>query len=332
MANKGLAILKIVEGLTQGMVQGLEIKRQREMDQQRFNLAQKQEERAQSRFEQEQRFREKDFGLREKRIGLEERQLERQEQELDKPFEQTREAERLRFVEDLERGTQKQKLEVQEGQKKKAESKKDIIRLSTKREKIDKEFRPMERLYGSIDRLKQKFQNDPSSLNPQERVQLVRLLVPLSEINPGVVREGEVALVREQAGALDRISQLFNQQVKGEAIGDKVVEDMFKTAETLKPVVNNMKADAMVNIAEEGKSFGLDMDSLKTVLGDTNLKIIQDPSSFASFGKSKDDQSPERKVNINGKEVIVTPDLEKRARDIFTRKRGQASSGATGSF
>jgi hypothetical protein len=155
-------------------------------------------------------------------------------------------------------------------------------KLSGNVEKLDKEFRPLEKLYGSIEVLRQKFEKDPDSLSPQDRLQLVRATVPLVELNPGVVREAEFETFRSQTSVLEQISQRFEKATTGKGIGDEVVTEIFGSARTLKPVVAHAKADALKRIGNIAAARGLE-GQIDILFGDRNLELISDPSRFAVF-------------------------------------------------
>ena len=169
-------------------------------------------------------------------------------------------------------------------------------KLITKREALDKEFRPLERLYGSIDQLEQKYKS--GKFNPQDSVQLIRLIVPLSEVTPGVVREQEVVMTSDQQSSLDKAQGFTIKKLTGQSLTDKVISDMFDTVKTLKPVVSQLKAKGISNIAEESKLFKVDKN-IDVILGEKNKLLIQDPQMFAQFGKPKKPVTAEQAVSSN---------------------------------
>ncbi len=162
--------------------------------------------------------------------------------------------------------------------------------LTTKKDVIEKQFQPFERLYGSIGELKQKWMD--GKLNPQDEIQLVRLLVPLSEINPGVVRESEAAMVQSAQSTLGQISSYANQKATGEPLGNTVVKQLFDTADSLRPVVANQKIDLLTNLAGEVNDASLG-GKLNIILGNRNVELLKNPSMFANFSiNSKKDTPP----------------------------------------
>jgi hypothetical protein len=202
--------------------------------------------------------------------------LEAETGEFTKPIADTREYKLRAATEKLKEPIELQKINAE----KKKDEKKDKFTLIDKRDALDKEFRPFERLYGSIGNLEQKFQT--GNLNPQDRLQLVRIIVPLSEINPGVVREAEQDMVLAQQGIFSKVKGYITGNVTGEKINDTVVKEMFDAARSLKPVVDNMKYDSVRNIESQAKDLGLDK-YLPVILGDKNSKLLKRPNSFASF-------------------------------------------------
>jgi len=197
---------------------------------------------------------------------------------------------------------------LKQGITSKKDLKKDKWRIVSKREKVDKEFRPFERLYGSIQTFRKKFKE--GRLNPQDRVQLIRLLVPLTEINPGVVREGEVRMVEAQAPIQNQIKAFFHGNVTGEKITDEIVADMFDTASTLRPVAANIKVDALSKLKAQIDDIGLS-DKAEVILGKHNLSLMSDPSIFAQFGIDKPSEKLEGPTPSNMSEGDIDKEIEK---------------------
>jgi hypothetical protein len=180
--------------------------------------------------------------------------------------------------------------------------------LIVKREKIDKDFRNLERLYGGIDALEQKFV--AGKLNNQDRIQLLRSLVPLSEVNPGVVREAEVALTVDQQSALSKMSTLIKGQATGAKISDDVIKELFDSAKTLRPVTAGLKFAVIKNIADQAQEFGVG-DKLNLILGSQNLKLLQDPEKFAQFAERAQPRRPERVADQQEQKTFKNPEEER---------------------
>ena len=154
--------------------------------------------------------------------------------------------------------------------------------LTTKREVFEKEMRPFERLYGGIDQFRKSFQD--GTLNAQDRIALVRSMVPLTEINPGVVREAEVALVTDQQSVFDAVQSWKSGKFEGVKVPDNVIEQLFSSAEKLKPVVDKMFFTGIENIRNQAIDEGL-ATKLDVILGKHNIPILDDPSKFALIDK-----------------------------------------------
>lgn len=169
---------------------------------------------------------------------------------------------------------------LQRTQKKEQEQVKLAENYRTKIEKIDKDFTPFERLYGSIDQLEEKF--NAGKLNPQDRQQLIRLLVPLTEINPGVVRGEEVSVVNAQQSRLNRVSGFFQGELTGKQMTDTVAKELFDTARSLKPVVSNIKFDRVSDVANLAERRGLGED-IPFILGNKNRALLENQDAFAVF-------------------------------------------------
>ena len=165
-----------------------------------------------------------------------------------------------------------------------ADKVKVMKQLKDSTDKISKEFRPFDRLYGSIDSFKRKFIK--GTMNPQEKLQLIRLLVPLTEINPGVVRSDEVNMVNQQQSRMDILRGFVRGELDGSRLTNKVVGEMFDATDSLRPVVLNMKRDSLAREYEFAKEV-LSEGEARQILGSKNLGFISNPESFGRyFGKT----------------------------------------------
>lgn len=207
-----------------------------------------------------------------------------------------------------------------EDEKVKKQDTKDLI---GKVEKIDKEFSPFERLYGSIESLEEKYKS--GNLNPQDRVQLIRLIVPLTEINPGVVRSEEINLVNQQQSIIDSIQAKFGKATRGEAIPENVVSDIFNTVKSLKPVVANIKYDSINKVKEQANYYGLG-DKMNLILGEKNQKLLSNPENFASFTKPKMEKN-KAKVDLK---AMSDEDLENKIKEAAMKAENKSMIGQPG--
>ena len=175
---------------------------------------------------------------------------------------------------------------------KREESQRNVRRnLIKDRKYTDKNIEPFERMYGGINQLEEKYNADPKSLTGQDRILLLKSLVPLVEINPGVVRQEEIGLVQSQQSTLNRIMGKVQRESDGTDITNGMVNDMLGAVSTLQPVVRNMKLDSISNIKQEVDYEGL-QDQDEIILGKKNKLFLQDPNTFAQFGKRVKKETP----------------------------------------
>lgn len=160
-------------------------------------------------------------------------------------------------------------------ERKMAEGQKKIRRsLTGKRDKIVKEFSPIDRVFGNVDAFQQKIDRG-EALTASDQFQLVRSIVPLAEINPGVVRGEEFETARSLGGKLGAAQVAFNNLAKGELLPPSVIRDMLETTQTMRGVISRGKESRFSDLLEESKFEGLGEEDQEVILGGTGKSVLQ---------------------------------------------------------
>lgn len=145
------------------------------------------------------------------------------------------------------------------------------------RQKLDKEFQPFDRLFGTIGNLEKNFKT--GSMSGTDKFQLVRAFVPLSEINPGVVRDSEFESVNAQGSTLNKLQQLAEREFKENGtIPDELVQQIFDTSASIKEAIFRGKKSRLGNIDEEIGLEGLDEKTRGVILGSNNVSFMGEKS------------------------------------------------------
>jgi hypothetical protein len=146
--------------------------------------------------------------------------------------------------------------------------------LTGKRDKIVKEFKDIDRVFGNVDSFAAKF-NRGEDLTASDQFQLIRSIVPLAEINPGVVRGEEFETARSLGGKIGEIQVRFNNLRKGELLPRKVIKEMLDTTNTMRDVVVRGKEGRFSDLLEETQFEGLSEKDQDVVLGGSGRTILE---------------------------------------------------------
>lgn len=144
--------------------------------------------------------------------------------------------------------------------------------LTGRRVDLQKEYAGLERVFGNVDALKEKV-SQGKNLTAADQFQLVRSFVPLSEINPGVVRDAEFETARDLGGKLAGYQVGAENILKGQLLSKEVIQDIINSADTLKDVVTRGKESRFGDIYDEAKGMGLEDKETDLVLGDVGRKL-----------------------------------------------------------
>lgn len=144
--------------------------------------------------------------------------------------------------------------------------------LSNRREKIVNQYFNLDRVFNGVEGFKDKF-NKNGKLSAADQMSLIRLFVPLSEVNPGVVREAEADMARNLGGKLAGYQVELNNIASGALLSPQVIQDMFKSAETLGQAVQRGKETRFHDLANDASSAGFGEKDINNIIGSYGQKV-----------------------------------------------------------